>query len=396
MIKKLLSFLAVLLFIASILGAGGQQESAAGGEGEVVIEEWEIPFLNSLTGAIASIGEYLQWGAERAAEEINEAGGIAGVPVKVVGVDTALEPQKGVVEMGKIVEYALVALGPVPEPVIMAAAPIAVENEMMTMTATTSLEYAEQFFPWSISWFPKTADRLPPLATEWADMEGVKNVVQFVGIYGPWPGMAAAHVDGLKAAGATHVGDVEVPQDAVTFGPLVVKALDMDPDGIIIACWPDKAAKIVQELKNRGWTDMNKILLFSSADDAALYTTGGSDLDGTIIYNYINVDQTNPRWTAFKDAYAADHNGLQPPSLSTNYYDAVYMIKRAIEETGVTGDPKKLKEERKLIAEAMLDMKSFEGLLFNWDMSGGVPTNKPTYLFEIQDGKKKLVKEIRP
>jgi len=24
-----------------------------------------------------------------------------------------------------------------------------------------------------------------------------------------------------------------------------------------------------------------------------------------------------------------------------------------------------------------------------------VPTNKPTYLFEIQDGKKKLVKEIR-
>jgi branched-chain amino acid transport system substrate-binding protein len=41
-------------------------------------------------------------------------------------------------------------------------------------------------------------------------------------------------------------------------------------------------------------------------------------------------------------------------------------------------------------------MKNFEGLLFNWDMSNGVPTNKPTYLFEIQDGKKKLAKEIRP
>jgi hypothetical protein len=79
-----------------------------------------------------------------------------------------------------------------------------------------------------------------------------------------------------------------------------------------------KAAKIVQELKNRGWTNMKQILLFSSADDAALYTTGGKDL-----------------------------NGMQPPSLSTNYYDAVCMIKRAIESTGVTGDPKKLKEERK-------------------------------------------------
>jgi branched-chain amino acid transport system substrate-binding protein len=107
------------------------------------------------------------------------------------------------------------------------------------------------------------------------------------------------------------------------------------------------------------------------------------------------VDQNTPRWNAFKEAYAKDHNGLQPPSLSTNYYDAVYMIKRAIEETGVTGDPKKLKEERKLIAEDMRDMKNFEGLLFNWDMSGGIPTNKPTYLFQIEDGKKKLVKEIR-
>jgi branched-chain amino acid transport system substrate-binding protein len=395
MSKKLVAVLAALLMVASFAMAAGQKEAAPAAAG-VVVDEWQIPFLNCLTGAIASIGEYLEWGAERAAWEINQAGGIAGKPVKVIGVDTALEPQKGVVEMGKIVEWALVALGPVPEPVIMAAAPIAVENEMMTMTATTSLEYAENFFPWSISWFPATADRLPPLATEWAKMVGAKKVVQFVGIYGPWPGMAAAHVPGLEAAGATHLGDVEVLQDTVTFGPLVVKALEMKPDGIILACWAEKAAKIVQELKNRGWTDMRKILLFSSADDAALYTTGGAALNGTIIYNYINVDTTTPRWLAFKEAYSKDHNGLQPPSLSTNYYDAVYMIKRAIEETGVTGDPRKLKEERKAIAQAMSNMKNFEGLLFNWDMSDGIPTNKPTYLFEIQDGKKKLVKEIRP
>jgi branched-chain amino acid transport system substrate-binding protein len=392
---KLFALIAALLLVTSFAMATGEKETAPAATG-VMVDQWEIPFLNSLTGAIASIGEYLEWGAERAALEINQAGGIAGKPVKVTGVDTALEPQKGVVEMGKIVQWAHIALGPVPEPVIMAAMPIAVENQMMSMTATTSLEYAEKFFPWTVSWFPATADRLPPLATEWAKMYGVKKVVQFVGIYGPWPGMASAHVLGLKAAGAVHLADVEVPQDAVTFGPLVVKALEMNPDGIIIACWPDKAAKIVQELKTRGWTDMHKILLFSSADDASLYTTGGAALNGTIIYNYINVDQTNPRWVAFKDAYAKDHNGMQPPSLSTNYYDAVYMIKRAIEETGVTGDPKKLKEERKAIADAIFNMKNFQGLLFNWDMSGGVPTNKPTYLFEIQDGKKKLVKEIRP
>jgi branched-chain amino acid transport system substrate-binding protein len=396
MSKKWFKLLAVLLVLVAFVFVGCQQAGTAK-KVKVKVKEWEVPFLNCLTGPIASIGEFLQWGAERAAKEINEAGGISGIPVKVIGVDTALDPQKGVVEMGKIVQTALVALGPVPEPVIMAAAPIAVENEMMTMTATTSLEYAEKFFPWSISWFPKTEERLPPLVSAWAELNpDIKSVVQFVGNYGPWPGMVAAHKVGLESSGVKALNDVEVPQDAVTFGPLVVKALNQKPDGIIIACWPEKAAKLVQELKSRGWKDMKKVLLFSSADDAALYTTGGAALNGTIIYNFVNVDASNPRWDAFKEAYAADHNGMQPHSLSTNYYDAVYMIKAAMEATGVTGDPKKLKEERKKIAEYMANMKGFQGLLFNWDMSGGVPTNKPTYLFEIQDGKKSMVKEIRP
>ena len=392
--KRWFTLLAVLLIAGAFLLAGCQQGGTA--KVRVKVKEWDIPFLNCLTGPIASIGEFLEWGAERAAKEINDVGGISGKPVKVIGVDTALDPQKGVAEMSRIVQNSLVALGPVPEPVIMAAMPIAVENQMMSFTATTSLEYAEKFFPWTVSWFPKTEDRLPPLVTAWAELNpGMKSVVQFLGNYGPWPGMAAAHKVGLEKAGVKPLNDVDVPQDAVTFGPLVVKALNQKPDGIIISCWPEKAAKIIQELKSRGWKNMGRILLFSSADDAALYSTGGSDLNGVIIYNYINVDVDNPRWNAFKEAYAKDHNGMQPPSLSTNYYDAVYMIKEAIEKTGVAGDPKKLKEERKKIADYCANVKSFQGLLFNWDMSGGVPTNKPTYLFEIQDGKKKLVKEIR-
>ncbi len=88
--------------------------------------------------------------------------------------------------------------------------------------------------------------------------------------------MADAHKIGLEQVGVKVLGDVEVPTDAVTFGPLVVKALNQKPDGIMFACRPEKAAKLIQELKSRGWKDMSNILLFSSADDAALYTTGGA------------------------------------------------------------------------------------------------------------------------
>jgi branched-chain amino acid transport system substrate-binding protein len=382
--KKLVTVL-VLLLVA-----------ATASFGQVVVKEWTIPFLNSLTGAIASIGEYLHWGANYAAEEINAAGGIAGKPVKVVGVDTALDPQKGSVEMARIVKDSLVALGPVPEPVIMAAMPIAVENGMVSITASTSYEYAAPYFPWTVSWFPPTKDRLAPLVEAWLKQyTDIKSVVQFIEPYGAWPGMAAAHTVALGNLKLKEV-KVDVPQDAVAFGPIVVKAMSQNPDAVILACNAQKAAKIILEMKNLGWTKMNHILVFSSADTPELYTTGGKAIEGIQIYNYTNDELSTPRWNAFKKAYMASHNNTQVPSLAPNYYDAVYLVKEAIEKTGVTGDPKKLKEERKKIADYIANVKGFKGLLFEWDNINGVAMTKPTYIFQIVDGKKKLVLEVKP
>ena len=401
--KKILTLLMVMLLTVTFAFAGGQQEEAeepvAVEEVEssaVVVDEWEIPFLNSLTGAIASIGEYLQWGAEYAAEQINAEGGIAGKPVRIVRVDTALSPEKGTVEMSKLVDDALVVMGPVPEPVIMAAVPIAADEGLYSFTATTSYEYAAEYFPWAISWFSPTDEKLPPIVTAWAENVEAKKVVQFVENYGAWPGMANAHVIGLENAGCEVLADVEVPTDAVTFGPLIVKALAQEPDAIVFACNAEKVAKIIIELKNRGWEDMSKLLVFSSADDAALYTTGGDKIDGVMIYNYNDPALDTPRWNDFRQAFKDDHEGIEPFSLSPNYYDAVYMIKRAIEETGITGDPKKLAEERIKIRDYCNDIKNFEGLQYNWTNKGGYPADKPLFLFEIQGGQKKLVAKIIP
>ncbi|RKX87595.1 MAG: ABC transporter substrate-binding protein [Spirochaetes bacterium] len=393
--KKILVISIVLLLAAGSLWAAGKKEEVVAEE--FVATEFEIPFLNCLTGPIASIGEYLQWGAERAAWEINQAGGINGVPVKVTGIDTAMSPEIGTVEMAKLSETALVAMGPVPEPVIMAAMPIAVRSGLYSFTATTSYEYAMQFFPWSISWFSPTDKKLPPVVTAWAKKNsGMKNVVQFVENYGAWPGMAKAHVIGLEAAGVNVLKEIEVPTDAVAFGPLVVKALAENPDGIIFAANAEKVAKIILELQSRGWSDNSKILVFSSADDGALYTTGGSNINGVMIYNYVDPGLDTPRWQAFREAFKADHDGMEPFSLSPNYYDAVYMIKRAIEETGVTGDPAKLKEERILIRDFCNNVENFKGLFFDWSNENGVPKDKPLFLFEIQDGQKVLVEKVVP
>jgi branched-chain amino acid transport system substrate-binding protein len=388
---RMRKILGVVLLV--LLAAG-----SAFAEGKAEAKEWTVPFLNCLTGPIASIGEYLNWGAQRAAYEINQAGGIKGRPVRVIPVDTAMDPQKGSVEMAKIVENGLVAMGPVPELVIMAAMPIAVENKMMSMTATTSLDYSSKYFPWTVSWDPPTEQLYGSNAAAWAkQFKDLKTVVQFIEPYGPWSEFAAAQAKGLAGVGVKLLKDVDVPSDAITFGPMAVKALEQKPDAITFVCNGEKVAKLIKELKSRGWTKMDHLLIFSSADAPELYTTGGADLDGVQIYNFINPMIDSPRWNAFKAAYQKDHNGNVPPSLSTNYYDALYMIKEAIEKTGVTGDPKKLAEERKKIADYCANVKGFKGIMFTWDMVNGVPTNKPTYLLSINGGQKsRIIMEVRP
>lgn len=354
-------------------------------------EVWEIPFLNCVTGPIASIGEYMSWSAKWAEKEINNSGGIAGRPVEVVIHDTGVKPDKGIEEMGKVVDNALVVMGPVPEAVIMASVPIAARSGLFCMTASTSYEYAEKYFPWTLSWYPPTKEKLPPVTEKWSVLHPDMNkVVQFVEKWAAWPGMAEAHEIGLKRSGVDVV-EIEVPTDAITFGPLAVRALSRKPDGFILTVNAEKAAKIIRELVNLGWEDKDKILVFSSADDTALYTIGGDALEGISLYNYINPNSSNPRWVSFKRAYKEDHNGIEPGSLATVYYDVLYMIKEAIEETGITGDPARLKEERIKIRDYCRNVKGFEGVQQRWDMNEGVPTNKPVFIFEIKNGEKVLV-----
>ncbi len=102
----------LLLAIVLMVCLGGSGALGA----PVVVDQWEIPFLNCLTGPIASIGEYMAWSAHRAADEINQKGGVKGKPIKIVDLDTGVSPDKALEQMAKIVNKSLVALGPVPEP----------------------------------------------------------------------------------------------------------------------------------------------------------------------------------------------------------------------------------------------------------------------------------------
>lgn len=396
MIKVYRLFSRFLMIILLLVFLGGHSSIVGASSTEVVVDQWEIPFLNCLTGPIASIGEYMAWSAHRAAGEINEKGGVKGKPIKIVDYDTGISPDKALEQMAKIVNKSLVALGPVPEACIMAAMPLAVRNELLCMIASTTYEYQSQFFPFAVAWDSGSDKTLPPVLAGWAKRNpDMKKVVQFLEMYGCWPGMAEAHVMGLESVGVETI-EIEVPADAVTFSSIVVRALAQKPDGFVLTCTSEKAAKIIIELEKYGWEDKSKIIVFSSADDMPLYTTGKERLNGIYVYSYLDSQMETERWESFKEAYKEAHGGLDPVSLSTIYYDCVYMIKEALENTAVTGDPKKLKEERALIRDYIRNIQDFEGVQLTWSMKDGVPTDKGTFLFTIKDQAKEFVEYFKP
>jgi branched-chain amino acid transport system substrate-binding protein len=390
-IHKVACNLFLVVVAVVVFGCLGGYAKAA----DVVVSEWEIPLFSCLTGPVASAGESFSWAANRAAREITAAGGITGKPVKILHLDTGISPEKAVAEMAKIADTALVALGPQPEPCIMAVGPIAMRKGLLIMTATTVHSYASKYFPWSISWWAPARQCMGVPAEAWArEQPEMKKVVQFVEMIYCWPEAADAHREGLESQGVKVIKRIEIPTDAITFGPIVARGLAQKPDGFVITTFGDKTAKIILELKKHGWKDMSKIFIYITADDVPLYTIGGKALDACYIYNNTNPNCTNARWVSFVEDYKADHNGIYPFSLAPNYYDCVYMVKEAIEKTGVTGDPAKLAEERKKIADYCRNIKDFKGVNNTWSIKDGVPSNKKVFLFQIWGGKKKLVKTL--
>jgi hypothetical protein len=74
----------------------------------------------------------------------------------------------------------------------------------------------------------------------------------------------------------------------------------------------------------------------------------------------------------------------------------IYMIKAAIEKTGVTGDPAKLKEERIKVRDYAINQKGFKGMDATYDIVNGLAVGYPQRLFQIKNDEAVLVEELKP
>lgn len=374
--------LALLMVIPMVVGA------CADGD-DVAVSEWHIPVCLFLTGPFAGQGISAQWITEAAADEINAAGGIAGKPVVLDIYDTGLDPEKATTAMSQVIDAnALVSIGPWMETEALAAMPLAMRESIFVVPVGPE-SVVEQSLPWTVYLDFQREDMRQVMRMWHEAVPDMQASVAFChSVLQETVLMMEIEQDELEALGVTSNGIIDVAMDTVDFSAPVVKALGTGADTFFLQCTPDVGAKLVIELVERG-VDPSKIFVGDGQCDSAFIqlTEGyneGIYCNASLTYDY------KDKWTELNTDYAATHDGDQISVRWYEFYDALYLIKAAIEEQGITGDLANLQEERADIKDYISNVNNFDGCKFTYDIVDNF-ARMPLYLFQMHDNIFELV-----
>jgi len=367
-----------------------------------VVDKWEIPFLNSWTGTTAGYGVLCDYFQKTAVEEINASGGIAGKPIAMQDCDTGMDPIRAASCMKKAVEKSLIVLGPMPSLDTQVCAPIAAKEKVMCFTVTGGVETIESSRPWAMCILLSNKKVAEFMMNAWIDRNpDIKKVVMMgLPTLAQWKMRGVLQKEYLEKRGIRVLENIDVASGAVDVSSVVIRALKSEPDGIVTRLTPADTIRIVSELQKRGFTKRERIFIHESADSPELYSMGmeaGNVLNGTYV-GLFEKKSDSPSYQKLLEGLRKLKGQEKSTTLmwGDTFYVATYVIKDAIEKTGVTGDPTKLMGERVKIRDYMNSMKNFDSRL--WGPISALPEGSfdpPVYLSQVKDGKPVVIKSSK-
>jgi len=390
--KKIITYslIIALLIPVMIVAAHAQQKP------KIVVKEWRIPTIYFLSGPMAGICQPHVWLTEKLIAEINAAGGIAGKPLVTEFLDSALDPTKATACMAKAIDSgALCTHGPLNDMEMRASMPLAVREGIFAFSGTCTTDVAKQFFPWTIYSLASTEESVKYQMEMWFKHEpGIKSVVCLEEpIYPMVHTLLVGFQKTFENLGVKTNGIIEAPSGMPDYTSIVVRALGTGADTFAIGATGPVAAKLVKGLVSRGVNPKQIYIEAGFVGPEFLAEAKGYD-EGVYCATSPTYAPT-PVFAKYSKEYRDTH-GRPWGGLTTITYDMIYMIKAAIENTGVTGDPAKLKEERIKIRDYAINQKNFEGMDATYDIVNGLAVGYPQRLFQIRDNEAVLVEELKP
>ena len=298
-----------------------------------------------LTGGGATVGESGQIAVELAVKNINAAGGIAGRRIQLVIGDYQTEATVGVSEAKRLVfqEKIDALVGPTYSQVTLAVLPILNEAKIASVNVSGSEKLTPEVGPYAFSMLAN-AEAQSKVMVDYA-VRGLK--AQSAAILSDNGAQAKTAVEALKAELTARnvklAGVQEYQYRQTDMTPQLLALRRGNPDAILLfTSNGEDTGNMIKSLNELGWNVKVVGSFGATFSGPALKIAGKDAYKNTIAVNYKGFsycpNETTPK--SFQDfvgdvkAFKPAAFDRQPLSYLSLWYDAVYVLKAAIEGTG--------------------------------------------------------------
>ena len=353
--------------------------AACGGEKKVPeTTTVKIGGLAPLTGSLAIYGVTTTNGAELAVKEINANGGINGKQIDYIVLDTKGDATESVMAYNKLVDDKVAAvIGDITSKPTVAVAEIAAQDNMPMITPTgTQVDITEagpNVFRVCFT-NPYQGTVLATLAKERFGAQTAGILVNNSSDYSD--GIAKAFTEQAEKLGINITVKEGYADGDRDFRAQLTKIATVNPDVLLIPEYYEQASLIAAQAREMG---VKSIFVGSDGWDGISKTldeTAYKVIENSYFTNHFSMQDESPKIQnfikAYKDTYKED-----PSAFSALGYDAIYMMKEAIEKAGST--------EKQAIVDALKGIE-YDGITGYLTFDENNNPVKAVTILKIQNG----------
>ena len=349
-----------------------------------------LGLIGPMTGDYANYGTSTRDGAQIAVDEINEAGGVNGYTFKLDAQDSQGDPDSAVSAYGMLMDNGMdVSLGCVLSGEAQSVITAAVEDGILIVTPTSSAVACIQGNPNAFRVCFNDAAQGTAAADYIADNNlGTKIAVFYQSDIDYSAGLYETFQTEAAARGLEIVEEQTFTAGSATDFSTQINAIrDSGCDVVFLPIYAAEASTFLTQAQGK----LDDVLYFGvdGLDGIQTKVSDTSLIEGLMMLTPFAADAQDEATQSFVEKYLPIHDNIAPDQFAADGYDAVYIVKAAMEQCGKTPEDADFNEA---MVAAMYEI-TVEGLTgtMTWDENN--EPNKPAKAMVFVDGVAQLFAE---
>jgi branched-chain amino acid transport system substrate-binding protein len=357
--------------------------SALVGGSALAQEPIKIGALYNVTGGMSSLDGPSLKGAQLAAKQVNEAGGVLGRPIEVIAIDTRTDQQETAKAAQRVLSEDVVAgIGMSDTTFVMAAAPLFQEAGIPFVTSGATHPELPQ---WVGNYMFMTPfgddDQSYAIADHAYDTLGIRKAAVWTDQSMDFTkALSKFFLERFKERGGEIVGEDSFMIGDTDFSAQIarLKSMEPAPDAVFVSAIPTEAGLSVKQIREAGIT--LPIVSGDGFDTDLVATTPGPELADDVYFStHTYRGDDRPEVTAFVEDYKTEY-GIEPENAFAPLgYDAMMLVVDAIKRAD-SADPGAIRDA----LEKTRGFKAVTGEI-SYTRESMVPP-KPISVISVQNG----------